>query len=54
MAAETVDPDGNPWAFALYDTGQAVAGVVAQAGHEQAPRTRRPIGDLLLGRPVTA
>jgi nitroreductase len=34
VAAETVDPDGNARPFALYDTGQAVANLVAQAGHE--------------------
>jgi nitroreductase len=34
VAAETVDADGNPRPFAQYDTGQAVANLVAQAGHE--------------------
>jgi nitroreductase len=34
VAAETVAPDGGPRPWALYDTGQAVAGLVAQAGHE--------------------
>jgi nitroreductase len=34
VAAEIVDVDGNARAFALYDTGQAVANLVAQAVHE--------------------
>jgi nitroreductase len=34
VAAETVTPDGRPLPWALYDTGQAVANLVAQAGHE--------------------
>jgi nitroreductase len=34
VAAETTAPDGGPRPWALYDTGQAVAGLVAQAGHE--------------------
>lgn len=104
VAAETVAPDGEPRPFAVYDTGQAVANLVAQAGHEglavhqmggfdpaaaaqrfrlpagvqplvvvavgrhdpaapltgslaereRAPRTRRPLGDLLLREPAPA
>jgi len=34
VAAETADADGNLRPFALYDTGQAVANLVAQAGAE--------------------
>jgi nitroreductase len=34
VAAETVGADGNARPFAHYDTGQAVAHLVAQAGHE--------------------
>jgi nitroreductase len=34
VAAETVDPEGNPRPYALYDTGQAVAHLIVQAGHE--------------------
>jgi nitroreductase len=34
VAAETVAPDGTPRRHALYDTGQAVANLVVQAGHE--------------------
>jgi len=34
VAAETVDAEGGQRPFAEYDTGQAVANLVAQAGHE--------------------
>lgn len=34
VAAETVDAEGGARPFAHYDTGQAVANLVAQAGHE--------------------
>ena len=34
VVAETVTADGEDRPFALYDTGQAVGGLVAQAGHE--------------------
>ena len=34
VAAETVTPEGEARPYALYDTGQAVAHLVAQAGHE--------------------
>jgi nitroreductase len=34
VVAETVFADGTPNPYALYDTGQAVANLVAQAGHE--------------------
>jgi nitroreductase len=34
VAAETVGADGRPQGYAQYDTGQAVAHLVAQAGHE--------------------
>ncbi len=34
VAAETHSADGTPNPYALYDTGQAVANLVAQAGHE--------------------
>jgi nitroreductase len=104
VVAETADAEGNPRPYALYDTGQAVAHLVAQAGHEglavhqmggfdaaaaarafalperlrpvvvvavgrhdpaaplaepfaareRAPRSRRPVDDLLLRQPVGA
>lgn len=34
IVADTRSPGGDPNPFALYDTGQAVANLVAQAGHE--------------------
>jgi nitroreductase len=34
VAAQTVDEDGNPAPWALYDTGQAVAHLSTQASHE--------------------
>jgi nitroreductase len=34
VIADTQNADGSPNAYALYDTGQAVANLVAQAAHE--------------------
>jgi nitroreductase len=34
VVADTQNADGSPSAYALYDTGQAVANLVAQAAHE--------------------
>jgi nitroreductase len=34
VAAESTDAEGNPRPYAVYDTGQAVANLVAQAGAE--------------------
>ena len=34
VAAQTAGPDGTPRPYALYDTGQAVANLAAQACHE--------------------